>query len=290
EKIAEHAGRRIKGLGDGVMVSFGSTRHAVECALDIQRAITDYSKANPNRRLRIRIGINTGEVVEEAGDIFGAAVNMAARVAGKAKGGQVLVSEVVRQLVGPITEISFTYRGHYKLKGFPDRWRLHEAVPGEQPAAIAPTVTPGDGFVGREQEKLDIRLVLDRASTGTGGMVLLSGAPGIGTSRLALEISTGAPRKGWILPAGRCAEPEGGPQPRVGGVGAGALAPAPRRRRRGLAAPPGALPAERFPPRGPRFRGTPPGSDLPAGPRRESLFKAVFDLLVAAQGAKPMLV
>jgi len=91
ETINEHAGRRIKGLGDGVMVSFGSTRHAVECALDIQRAITDYSKANPHRKLRIRIGINTGEVVEEAGDIFGAAVNMAARVAGKAKGGPVCV-------------------------------------------------------------------------------------------------------------------------------------------------------------------------------------------------------
>src|SRR6266705_342496 len=54
EKINEHAGRRIKGLGDGVMVSFGSSRHAVECALDIQRAITDYSKANPQRKLRIR--------------------------------------------------------------------------------------------------------------------------------------------------------------------------------------------------------------------------------------------
>src|SRR5438270_185542 len=110
EKIAEHAGRRIKGLGDGVMVSFGSTRHAVECALDIQKATDEYSKTNPQRKLRIRIGINTGEVVEEAGDIFGAAVNMAARVAGKAKGGQVLVSEVVRQLVGPVAEIRLAYK------------------------------------------------------------------------------------------------------------------------------------------------------------------------------------
>ena len=150
ERIAEHAGRRIKGLGDGVMVSFGSTRHAVECALDIQKATDDYSKTNPQRKLRIRIGINTGEVVEEAGDIFGAAVNMAARVAGKAKGGQVLVSEVVRQLVGPVAEINFTYRGHYKLKGFPDRWRLHEASPGAVQAPVAPTLTVGDGFVGRD--------------------------------------------------------------------------------------------------------------------------------------------
>src|SRR2546428_5925465 len=67
EKIIEHAGRRIKGLGDGVMVSFGSTRHAVECAIEIQRAIGEYSKQNPERKLKIRIGINTGEVVEEAG-------------------------------------------------------------------------------------------------------------------------------------------------------------------------------------------------------------------------------
>src|SRR5437899_12459227 len=88
EKIAEHAGRRIKGLGDGFMISFGSARHGVECALDIQHAIADYSKRNPEQKLRIRIGLNTGEVVEEAGDIFGAAVNVAARVAGKARGGQ----------------------------------------------------------------------------------------------------------------------------------------------------------------------------------------------------------
>ncbi len=67
DKITEHAGRRIKGLGDGVMVSFGSSRHAVECGIEIQRAIAEYSKQNPERKLKIRIGINTGEVVEEAG-------------------------------------------------------------------------------------------------------------------------------------------------------------------------------------------------------------------------------
>src|SRR5213080_296174 len=131
DKVGLHAGRRIKGLGDGFMISFGSARHGVECALDIQQAIADYSKQNPERKLRIRIGLNTGEVVEEGGDIFGAAVNVAARVAGKAKGGEVLVSEVVRQLVGPVVEMKFEFRGRYKLKGFPDRWRLHEVTPGE---------------------------------------------------------------------------------------------------------------------------------------------------------------
>jgi len=290
EKINEHAGRRIKGLGDGVMVSFGSTRHAVECALDIQRAITDYSKANPHRKLRIRIGINTGEVVEEAGDIFGAAVNMAARVAGKAKGGQVLVSEVVRQLVGPLAEIHFTYRGHYKLKGFPDRWRLHEATPGEMAAIIAPVVTPGDGFVGRDQEKLGIRLVLDRAATGTGGLILLAGAPGIGASRLAAEVSAEAARKGWIVLSGRCAEQEEAPYAPFRQVLAGAIAAAPQRPLQELAATSGAMIAELVPGFRAKLRGTTLGSNAASDQRRESLFRAVFDVLVASQGTKPLLV
>ena len=138
EKVAEHAGRRIKGLGDGLMVSFGSSRHGVECAIEIQKAIAEYSKQNPERKIRIRIGLNTGEVVEEAGDIFGAAVNVAARVAGKAKGGEILVSDVVRPLVGPVAEIVFDYKGAYKLKGFPDRWRIHKVTPGE--STTMPTV------------------------------------------------------------------------------------------------------------------------------------------------------
>src|SRR5256712_13559553 len=87
EKIIEHAGRRIKGLGDGVMVSFGSTRHAVECAIEIQRAIGEYSKQNPERKLKIPIGINTGQVVEEAGRIFGGAVHVPPGGRGEGKGG-----------------------------------------------------------------------------------------------------------------------------------------------------------------------------------------------------------
>src|SRR6202171_4670562 len=205
ERVAEHAGRRIKGLGDGFMISFGSVRHGVECALDIQRAIAEYSKQNPERKIRIRIGLNTGEVVEEAGDIFGAAVNVAARVAGKARGGEVLVSEVVRQLVGPMAEMQFAVRGRYKLKGFPDRWRLHQVTATE--VKEAPRALPtGDGFVDRDQERLDIRMVLDRAATGSGGMLFIAGAPGIGASRLASEVATDAARKGWLVLKGRCAE------------------------------------------------------------------------------------
>jgi len=291
EKIAEHAGRRIKGLGDGVMVSFGSTRHAVECAIDIQRAITDYSKANPQRRLRIRIGINTGEVVEEAGDFFGAAVNMAARVAGKAKGGQVLVSDVVRQLVGPVSEITFSYRGSYKLKGFPDRWRLHEATPGAAPAHIAAVVVPaGDGFVGREQERQDIKLVLDRATTGTGGIVLISGAPGIGATRLAAEAAAEAGRKGWTVVGGGCNEQADEPYSVFRQALAAAVAAAGQRPLYEVAGEAGPALLDLVPGLRAKMRGQPTPGPVPAERRREQLYKGVFDLLVACQGTRPLLV
>src|SRR5256885_813985 len=178
DMVGQHAGRRIKGLGDGFMISFGSARHGVECALDIQQAITEYSKQNPERKLRIRIGLNTGEVVEEGGDIFGAAVNVAARVAGKAKGGEILVSEIVRQLVGPVAALKLEFRGRYKLKGFPHRLRLHDVVPGEI-KEVPRVVTSDDGFVDRDQERGDIRMVMDRAANGSGSLVVLTGAPGV---------------------------------------------------------------------------------------------------------------
>jgi pilus assembly protein CpaF len=290
EKIAEHAGRRIKGLGDGVMVSFGSTRHAVECALDIQKATAEYSKSNPQRKLKIRIGINTGEVVEEAGDIFGAAVNMAARVAGKAKGGQVLVSEVVRQLVGPVAEINFAYKGHYKLKGFPDRWRLHEALPGVQMAAIVPTLTAGDGFVDRDQEKLDIKMVLDRAVTGTGGLILLAGAPGIGASRLASEVGADAGRRGWLVLSGRCIEQESNTYAPFREVLSAAVAAGGQRPLQEVVASSGTLLTELVPSLRTKLRGMQTTAEVPHDKRREQLFHGVFDLLVAAQGTRPMLI
>jgi pilus assembly protein CpaF len=289
DKITEHAGRRIKGLGDGVMVSFGSTRHAVECAIEIQRAIGEYSKQNPERKLKIRIGINTGEVVEEAGDIFGAAVNVAARVAGKARGGQILVSEVVRELVGPVAEIKFGYRGRYKLKGFPDRFRLHDVTPGEAPSPT-PVLPTGDGFVGRDQERLDIRMALDRAATGSGGMLFLAGDAGIGASRLASEVAADAARKGWWVLSGRCAEQDIAPLAPFRDVLAAAVASAAARPLQEAVGANGPLLAQLVPGLRQKVRGIGQAAEVPANQLREQLFRGVFEFLAGCQGAKPLLV
>ena len=289
DKITEHAGRRIKGTGDGFMVSFGSVRHGVECALAIQEACDEYSKQNPERRLKIRIGLNTGEVVEEAGDIFGAAVNVAARVAGKAKGGEILVSEVVRQLVGPVSEIKFDFRGRYKLKGFPDRWRLHQVTPGEkkEPARVLPT---GGGFVDREQERLDLRMVLDRAATGSGSTVFLAGEPGVGASRLASEVASEYAAKGWLVLSGRCLEQDGAPYEPFREVLAAAVTASTARTLHEAVGSHGPLLARLAPSLRQKVRGMPAATEPAADHLREQLFKAVFGFLTGIQGAKPLLV
>ena len=289
DKVAEHAGRRIKGLGDGFMISFGSVRHGVECALDIQRSIAEYSKQNPERKVRVRIGLNTGEVVEEAGDIFGAAVNVAARVASKARGGEILVSDVVRQLVGPVSEMTFDYRGRYKLKGFPDRWRLHQVTPGE--VKEAPRALPsGDGFVGREQERFDIRMLLDRAMTGSGGMLFITGAPGIGASRLAAEVAVEAASKGWLVLSGRCMEENhGAPYAPFREVLATAVAGGTSKSLQEAAGTNGPLLSQLVPSLRQKVRGMPAHSEVNADKVREQLFRAIFDFLSDVQAKRPLL-
>ena len=289
EQVSDHAGRRIKALGDGFMISFGSVRHGVECALAIQDAFVDYAKQHPERKIRIRIGLNTGEVVEEAGDIFGAAVNVAARVAGKAKGGQILVSDVVRQLVGPVSEMKFELRGRYKLKGFPDRFRLHQVTPGE--IKQAPRVlSSGDGFVGRDQEKVDVKLVLDRATTGAGGTLFLAGAPGIGTSRLAYEVATEAAARGWVVYTGRCSEQNGLPYAPFREVLGAAVAGSTAKTLHEAVGTHGALLAQLAPSLRQKLRTIPAGHEVATDKVREQLFKSVFEFLSRAQGQKPLLV
>ena len=69
-----------------------------------------------------------GEVLSVDDDLHGAAVSAAARICARAAGGEVLISDVVRQLCGTLTAVDFEDRGRVTLKGFPDRWRLFRAV------------------------------------------------------------------------------------------------------------------------------------------------------------------
>jgi len=126
ECLARHSGGEIKHTGDGIMASFPSAAAAIECAVDIQRAFARdlESEMDAGRLIRVRVGLNAGEPVAEEGDLFGTAVQAAARIAGRARPGEILVSDVVRQLAAG-KGFAFGDQGRVALKGFSERQRLY---------------------------------------------------------------------------------------------------------------------------------------------------------------------
>ena len=124
EALQAHDGSEIKHTGDGIMASFQSASGAIDCAVDIQKALESRNEANPDTPLRVRIGLNAGEPVAEGEDLFGTAVQLASRIAASAEPGQVLVSDVVRQLAAG-KEFLFSDEGDVVLRGFEDPVRLY---------------------------------------------------------------------------------------------------------------------------------------------------------------------
>jgi class 3 adenylate cyclase len=124
EQLTAHGGDEVKHTGDGFMAAFASATGALECATALQRAFAERNAA-AEHPLRVRIGVNAGEPIAEDRDLFGTAVTMAARIMGEAKGGEVLVSDVVRQLVAG-KGFLFADRGEAPLRGFDDPVRLYQ--------------------------------------------------------------------------------------------------------------------------------------------------------------------
>jgi len=113
---AEHNGTVVKSQGDGSMLAFASARRALTCAVAIDRAITE-TFTDPRSPIRVRIGLHVGEPVREANDFFGHAVNYAARVASSARGGEIMVSSLVHDLLAETGEFVFADPRHVELKG-----------------------------------------------------------------------------------------------------------------------------------------------------------------------------
>jgi len=207
QQVEQHCGHEVKSLGDGFMVAFASARKAVACAVGIQRALEQHNRQHPDQQVQVRIGLNTGEAIQEEADLFGEAVNAAARIAAKAKGGHILVSETVRGVMGRAKDVELVDRGRFRLKGFPERWRLFEVVWHEEATALLGR-TP---FVGREAERAELRRCLDQAARGQGALVMIGGEPGVGKTRLAEELAAEARQRGLLALTGHCYEMEGAP-------------------------------------------------------------------------------
>ncbi|MDT5316692.1 MAG: adenylate cyclase [Mycobacterium sp.] len=120
--VSRHSGYVVKSQGDGFMIAFARPEQAVWCSMDVQRELAK----RPNG-IRVRIGIHEGKSVRRGDDLFGRNVAMAARVAAAAKGGEVLVSESVRDAVG--NDITFDDGRDVELKGFSGTHRLYAVLP-----------------------------------------------------------------------------------------------------------------------------------------------------------------
>ena len=133
--LAEHGGYEVKSQGDGFMLAFASARNATHCAIDVQRALADHRREHPNEPLSVRIGLHTGEALRSEDDFFGKNVVLAARIAAQAKGGQILVSALLRELVLSTGEFEFGDERELELKGLSGVYRVFEVPWATVPAA-----------------------------------------------------------------------------------------------------------------------------------------------------------
>ncbi|HEX5142093.1 MAG TPA: alpha/beta fold hydrolase [Dehalococcoidia bacterium] len=124
EALASYGGSEVKTMGDSFMASFGSATRALECAIAIQKAFAERN-ATADEPLRVRCGLSAGEPIAEDDDLFGSSVILAARIADQAKGGEIILANVVRELAAG-KGFLFSDRGEMALRGFEDPVRLYE--------------------------------------------------------------------------------------------------------------------------------------------------------------------
>jgi class 3 adenylate cyclase len=107
------------------MLAFPSARSAIVCSIEIMRALEVHGRSRPKDALRVRIGMHTGEAIEEDGDMVGKPVVLAARIANQANGGEILVSSLVREIVESRGDLAFGPAREVVLKGLVGEYLLH---------------------------------------------------------------------------------------------------------------------------------------------------------------------
>ncbi len=195
--IEQHGGRIIKTTGDGVHAAFDTAANGVASALAAQQALeaAAWEEIGPHR-LRVRMGLHTGEAEERSGDYYGPALNRAARLASVAHGGQTLLSATAADLVRDQLPDAASLRdlGEHRLRDLVRSERVyqlvHPALPANFPPLRSVDAFPNNlpvqltSFIGRERELQEARERLASAR-----LLTLIGPGGTGKTRLSLQLA-----------------------------------------------------------------------------------------------------
>jgi class 3 adenylate cyclase len=213
-------GREVKNTGDGLMVAFASSSAAVGCAVRMQQLLERRNRFT-DETLHVRIGIGAGEATVEEGDYFGMPAIEASRLCDEAHSDVILASAMARMMAEPREGHSFESVGMLELKGitepveaFAARWEPLTAQ-DDFGASALPTAlrsVPEIAYVGRAKELERLQKCSQEArSKGERRVVLLSGDPGIGKTRLAAHTALEAHSAGFTVCWGRAEEDLGAP-------------------------------------------------------------------------------
>jgi class 3 adenylate cyclase len=117
ECVVAHGGEVIKSRGDGFMIAFASAAAALDCAVELQRLLSRRNATEPARPLHVRVGLHTGNIFQLDDDFLGKAVVLAARITGRARGGEILVSAACREYTRSVGRWRYGQAMELKLKG-----------------------------------------------------------------------------------------------------------------------------------------------------------------------------
>ncbi len=215
QAITSSGGEEVKNLGDGLMVAFGSASAAVTCAVAMQQLfVRRYGDAEQG--LHVRIGVGAGESTVKDGDYFGMPTVEAARLCAQAPADGILISALVKTLAGRCEGVEFESAGMFELKGFPEpveAFSVSWAPLGEEasgaggwPLPALLRSVPPVSYVGRVEARAALEEALVLARDGARQVVLLSGEPGIGKTRLSSFAAHRAHAEGFAVCWGACSE------------------------------------------------------------------------------------
>jgi class 3 adenylate cyclase len=201
----QYGGAEVDSTGDSVFIAFDSARGAVEAAAEIQRSLLVESWT-PGAAVLLRIGIHTGAPQLTADGYVGIDVHFAARLCAAAHGGQVVVSQAVRELLSaePLAGLSFRPLGRHRFKDIPSPEPVFQLVVAGLAESFPPLQTLGGAtlpalhhrLVGRKGDLEQITGLLARQDV---RLVTVTGPGGAGKSRLALEVAGGRRSNGRCI-------------------------------------------------------------------------------------------